>query len=153
MVPSGEMPALFAKNDIFVFPSIMEGTPLALQEAMASGMAVVTTETCGMIDLVEHEFNGLMVPPANSAALEDAIWRLSQDPGLRARLGHAAQATMRRFTWSRTVRGVEAACANALRRAGRAADRLDDLSEQRKPATNAIDPETVEKARATARKF
>ena len=122
MVPSGEMPALFARHDIFVFPSIMEGTPLALQEAMASGMAVVTTETCGMIDLVEHEFNGLLVPPADSAALENAIWRLSQDPALRATLGHAAQDTMRRFTWERTVRDVEAACASALRRAGRGAE-------------------------------
>jgi glycosyltransferase involved in cell wall biosynthesis len=122
MVPSGEMPALFAQNDIFVFPSIMEGTPLAMQEAMASGMAVVTTETCGMIDLVENEFNGLLVPPANSAALENAIWRLSQDPALRARLGRAARETMRRFTWARTVRGVEAACASALRRSGREAE-------------------------------
>jgi glycosyltransferase involved in cell wall biosynthesis len=122
MVPSGEMPALFSQSDIFIFPSIMEGTPLAVQEAMASGMSVVTTETCGMIDLVEHEFNGLMVPPADSAALEKAIWRLSQDPELRARLGNAAQETMRRFTWRRTARGVEAACALALRRAGREAD-------------------------------
>jgi len=57
MVPSGQMPRCFRQSDIFIFPSIMEGTPLAVQEAMASGMSVVTTETCGMIDLVEHEFN------------------------------------------------------------------------------------------------
>jgi glycosyltransferase involved in cell wall biosynthesis len=102
----------------------MEGTPLAVQEAMASGMAVVTTETCGMIDLVENEFDGLLVPPGDSMALESAIWRLSQDPDLRARLGHAAQETMRRFTWERTVRGVEAACTSALRRVGREQDSI-----------------------------
>ena len=151
MVPADQMPALFAQNDIFVFPSIMEGTPLALQEAMASGIAVVTTETCGMIDLVEHEFNGLLVPPADSAALENAIWRLSQEADLRAKLGRAAQETMRRFTWARTVRGVESACASALRRAGREADLLDELSAQRPEATTA-DPEAVGNARAIARK-
>lgn len=128
MVPSGEMPALFARNDIFIFPSITEGTPLALQEAMASGMAVVTTETCGMVDLVEHEFNGLFVLPGDSTSLENAIWRLSQDPDLRTKLGIAAQETMRRFTWARAVRGVETACGLALRRMGREADFLSEQS-------------------------
>jgi glycosyltransferase involved in cell wall biosynthesis len=119
MVPSDQMPSLFAQNDIFVFPSLMEGTPLAVQEAMAAGMAVVTTETCGMIDLIENDFNGLLIPPADFVALENAIWKLSQNPDLRVRLGQAAQDTMRRFTWARTIDGVENACASALRRAGR----------------------------------
>jgi glycosyltransferase involved in cell wall biosynthesis len=122
VVPFDQMPALFADHDIFVFPSLLEGTPLAVQEAMAAGMAVVTTETCGMVDLVEHDYNGLLVPPANATAVEDAILRLSQDPELRAQLGQAAQQTMSRFTWARTARGVEAACERALRRVGRTGD-------------------------------
>jgi glycosyltransferase involved in cell wall biosynthesis len=119
MVPSAQMPSLFAQNDIFILPSLMEGMSLAMQEAMASGMAVITTETCGMIDSVENNFNGLLIPPADSIALENAIWRLSQNPELRSRLGRAAQDTMRRFTWTRTIDGVENACASALRRMGR----------------------------------
>jgi glycosyltransferase involved in cell wall biosynthesis len=130
MVPSDQMPALYARNDIFVFPSIVEGTPLAVQEAMASGLAVVTAESCGMIDLVEHEFNGLLVPPADAAALESAIWRLSQDAGLRATLGRAATETMRRHTWARTVSGVENACASALRRIGREPDLVSSHPER-----------------------
>jgi glycosyltransferase involved in cell wall biosynthesis len=122
MVPHDQMPHLLADNDIFVFPSIVEGTPLAVQEAMAAGMAVITTETCGMIDLVENEFNGLLIPQANSEALENAIVRLALDTELRANLGRSAQATMRRFTWLRTARIVEAAYAHALRRRGREAD-------------------------------
>src|SRR5262249_42157641 len=46
LVPVAEMPAVYAEHDIFVFPSLMEGMPLSLLEAMASGMAVVTTDTC-----------------------------------------------------------------------------------------------------------
>jgi glycosyltransferase involved in cell wall biosynthesis len=122
MVPSHQMPALFAQNEIFVFPSILEGTPLAVQEAMASGMAVITTETCGMIDLIEDNFNGLLIPTADSEALADRILKLSQNPELRTKLGRAAQDTMRRFTWTRTVESVEYACAQALRRVGREVD-------------------------------
>jgi glycosyltransferase involved in cell wall biosynthesis len=122
MVPHEQMPQLLADNDIFVFPSIVEGTPLAVQEAMAAGMAVITTETCGMIDLVENEFNGILIPQANSEALESAVIRLAHDSELRTNLGRAAQATMRRFTWLRAARIVETACVLALRRKGRVAD-------------------------------
>ncbi len=115
MVPHDQMPALFAENDIFVFPSIVEGTPLAVQEAMAAGLAVVTTETCGMIDLIENDFDGLLIRPADSEALENAILRLIQNPELRKRLGSAAQETMRRFTWSRAASIVENACCLALK--------------------------------------
>jgi glycosyltransferase involved in cell wall biosynthesis len=126
MVPSADMPSLFAQNDIFVFPSLMEGTPLAIQEAMASGMPVITTETCGMIDLIENDLNGLLIPPADSSALENAIWKLSQNSELCARLGRAARDTMRRFTWTRTIDGVENACASALRRVGRESEIRSD---------------------------
>ena len=126
MVPSDKMPALFARDDIFVFPSLMEGTPLVIQEAMASGMAVITTETCGMIDLIENDFNGLLIQPGDAVALENAILRLSQNPQLRARLGQAAQETMRRFTWARTIDSVENAIECALRRVGRESDFLSE---------------------------
>ena len=121
MVPSDQMPELFRRHDIFVFPSILEGTPLAVQEAMASGLPVITTETCGMIDLIEDNFNGILVPTADSDALTNSIWKLIWDPEARARLGQTAQATMRRFTWTRTIDIVESACAQALRRTGREA--------------------------------
>jgi len=51
--------------------------------------------------------------------LENAIWKLSQSPELCARLGRAAQDTMRRVTWARTIDVAESACASALRRVGR----------------------------------
>jgi glycosyltransferase involved in cell wall biosynthesis len=88
---------------------------------MASGMAVITTETCGMVDLIENNYNGILIPAADSDALANAIWKLSQNPELRERLGREAQNTMRRFTWARTVETVENACVQALRRLGREA--------------------------------
>jgi glycosyltransferase involved in cell wall biosynthesis len=103
LVSRKEMPALYARHDIFAFPSLFEGLPIVLLEAMATGMPVVTTETCGMKDVIEHEYNGLLVKPANTAAFVAATERLIHSTDLRARLGRAAQETMKRHTWDRVA--------------------------------------------------
>jgi glycosyltransferase involved in cell wall biosynthesis len=107
-VPAEKMPELYGEHDVLIFPSLMEGLPNVLLEAMASGMPVVTTETCGMPDVVEHEFNGLLIPPADSAAIEQAILRLAGSEELRRNLGEAARELMRRQTWERAGRQLEA---------------------------------------------
>ncbi len=93
------MPELYAAHDIFVFPSLVEGMPLTLLEAMAGAMPAVTTNTCGMADLVQDEVNGLLVAPADSESLHKAMARLSESADLRRRLGTAAQETARHYTW------------------------------------------------------
>jgi glycosyltransferase involved in cell wall biosynthesis len=113
VVPAEGMPQLYTDHDIFVFPSLMEGLPSVLLEAMATGMAVVTTETCGMADVVEDGWNGLLIPPADAAALEDAILRLSASPEIRQQLGRAAQEAMRRHRWSKSARQLEQVLASA----------------------------------------
>jgi glycosyltransferase involved in cell wall biosynthesis len=102
-----DMPSLYAAHDIFVFPSLMEGMPLTLLEAMAAGMPVVTTNTCGMADVVEDEVNGLLVPPADAASLTCEIERLCHSAELRRHLGTAAQQTMRRYTWEKVTEKLE----------------------------------------------
>ena len=102
-----EMPSVYARHDIFVFPSLFEGLPIVLLEAMATGMPVVTTETCGMKDVVENEYNGLLVKPADAAAFVAATERLIHSSDLRARLGRAAQETMKRHTWERVAAELE----------------------------------------------
>jgi len=99
--------ALYAAHDVFVFPSLVEGMPLTLLEAMASGMPVVTTNTCGMADVVEHEVNGLLVPPADAEQLTEAVERVIRSGDLRRRLGLAAQETMRRYTWAKVTQQLE----------------------------------------------
>jgi glycosyltransferase involved in cell wall biosynthesis len=107
VVPSGQMHELFSAHDIFLFPSLMEGLPSVLLEAMASGMPVITAETCGMPDVVENGFNGLLVAPADSTSIEEAVLRLAASPDLRQRLGQAAQQTMARYTWERSALMLE----------------------------------------------
>jgi glycosyltransferase involved in cell wall biosynthesis len=104
LVPVPEMPGVYAEHDIFVFPSLMEGMPLSLLEAMASGMTVVTTDTCGMSDIIEDGYNGLLVKPACAETLASALALASGDANLRARLGECARETARRYTWDQVGR-------------------------------------------------
>jgi glycosyltransferase involved in cell wall biosynthesis len=106
-VARAEMPGLYAEHDIFVLPSLMEGMPLVLLEAMASGMAVVTTESNGMMDLVEDAHDGLLVIPGDTDSLFGAIRKLCGDARLRRELGQAAQEKMKRYTWKRMAQTHE----------------------------------------------
>ena len=109
-----KMPDLYAEHDIFLFPSLVEGLPSVLLEAMATGMPVITTETCGMADVVEDEVNGRLIAPANAAAIEDAVLYFASSIELRRKLGSAAREAMRRHTWERSARQFEEFCRRIL---------------------------------------
>jgi glycosyltransferase involved in cell wall biosynthesis len=119
VVAAERMQELYAKHDVFLFPSLMEGLPSVLLEAMAAGMPVITTETCGMPDVVENEYNGLLIPPADSSAIEQGILRLAASVELREKLGTAARETMKRYTWERAARQLEALYLHVLALEGR----------------------------------
>jgi glycosyltransferase involved in cell wall biosynthesis len=113
-VARAEISSLYAEHEIFVLPSLMEGMPLVVLEAMASGMAVVTTESSGMIDLIEDSHDGLLVIPGDTESLATAITKLCFDGGLRERFGRAAQEKMKRYRWSRSAQRHEAVFNRAM---------------------------------------
>jgi len=115
-VSRANMPALYNAHDIFVFPSLMEGMPLTILEAMATGMPVVTTNSSGMCDVVEDGFNGLIVPTADAEELADAIERLCRSGEMRSSLGLNGQQTMRRYTWCRITQKLERVLMRATRK-------------------------------------
>jgi glycosyltransferase involved in cell wall biosynthesis len=81
--------------DVFVLPSVREGLPNALLEAMASGTACIATRLEGVTDsVIQNGHNGLLVPPDDPAALEGALQRLLGDSRLTARLGREARRTV-----------------------------------------------------------
>ncbi len=88
-IPNAEK--YLAGFDIFVLPSLKEGLPYALMEAMAVGLAVVATRVGGMPDLITDGADGVLVPAKNPDALAQAIAVLASDPDARARLGARAQ--------------------------------------------------------------
>jgi glycosyltransferase involved in cell wall biosynthesis len=83
--------ALCREADIFVLPSHAEGQAMSLLEAMAHGLAVVTTPVGAHPETVAHEQEALLVPPGDPGHLREALARLIDDGDLRARLGRAAR--------------------------------------------------------------
>jgi len=82
------------RASIFVQPSLYEGLPLALQEALASGCACIGTSVSGIPELIDHEQTGLLVPPGDVGALKDALKRLIQDTAMRERFFNTAPASI-----------------------------------------------------------
>jgi glycosyltransferase involved in cell wall biosynthesis len=90
-----DVPALLARADSFVLPSVNENCPLALIEAMGAGLACVGSGVGGVPELL-GDGSGLLVPPGDPEALAGAMAMLADDEALAPALGRAAAATARR---------------------------------------------------------
>jgi glycosyltransferase involved in cell wall biosynthesis len=89
--PRAEIARLLSDADVFVLPTWREGFPNVVLEAMAAGLAIVTTPVGEIPQLIEHEISGLLVPVRDAIALRAALARLIADEPLRQRLGAAAR--------------------------------------------------------------
>lgn len=111
---SRELKELFETSAIFVFPSHAENFPLVLLEAMAAGMAVITTNQTGCVEVVGEA--ALCVDAGDEHGIRDALIELTGDDALRARLGAAArQRVEQHFSWQ-TVAGQHVDVFEALLR-------------------------------------
>ena len=86
-----DVPQLLAACDVFALPSLYEGSSLAVLEAMAAGIAIVSSAIGGTEELIEDGRGGLLVPPGDAAALAAALRRLLADPELREELAARAR--------------------------------------------------------------
>ncbi|MCA9473433.1 MAG: glycosyltransferase family 4 protein [Nitrospirales bacterium] len=100
---SQEIRVLYETSRIFVFPSEAENFPIVLLEAMAAGMAIITTEGTGCAEVVGDA--ALFAKPRDSQSLKDALTRLIADPDLCAKLGsRARQRLEEHFGWGTVSR-------------------------------------------------
>ncbi len=98
VIPEADEPTLiemYRQHDVLLLPSLFEGMPLVMLEAMAAGMAVITTHNNGMRDVIQSGENGLLIPRRDIDALVEAVRQLVDSPELRHRLGQAAYETIR----------------------------------------------------------
>lgn len=121
--------------DLSVFPSLWEGTPLTVLEALAMGKPIVATDADGLQDVLTNGEDALMVPRRDAAALAAAIVSLAQDPGARTRLGAHARRTGAAYDIDLFVRKMERLygilhdSSRATKRAGVLATDLEFLHE------------------------
>jgi glycosyltransferase involved in cell wall biosynthesis len=93
--------------DLSVFPSLWEGTPLTVFEALAMGKSIVATDADGLLDVLTDGIDAAIVPKRNAQALADRmVWAIDH-PEERTRLGAAARLTGQRYDIGAFVRRME----------------------------------------------
>jgi glycosyltransferase involved in cell wall biosynthesis len=91
-----DVPAVLYAADIFVLPSLWEGMPIALLEAMAMGKAIIATQTDGAREIIRNNVNGLLIATDNiENDLETALDTLCSNGELRKKLAAGAMETVR----------------------------------------------------------
>jgi glycosyltransferase involved in cell wall biosynthesis len=99
--PKIELARHYSEASVFVLPSLGDAFSLAVLEAMACGLPVVVTESCGVKEVLHHGTEGFVVPIRDIGALKQSILALYLDPGLRMEMGQAAARRAREVTWRR----------------------------------------------------
>ena len=114
-----DIPQLLAAMDILVMPSIAEGLPNALLEAMAAARPVIVTSAGGMGEIIQDGINGLVVPVGDEAALLRGLVKLAKDRSFARELGAAArQGIENKYSIRATARAWEDLYITLLRKKG-----------------------------------
>ena len=115
----GDLETVYGATDVFVLTSRNEGTPVALIEAMAAGVASVSTDVGGVRDVVTGPELGSLVPFGDAAALAGAVADLAEAPARRAAVGLAGRASVRdRFHATRLIEDITGLYWQLLRNGG-----------------------------------
>ncbi|NLI80100.1 MAG: glycosyltransferase family 4 protein [Deltaproteobacteria bacterium] len=96
--------ALYQRSQIYISGGMEEGAEglsLAVLDAMAAGCAIVATDISGNRDVIRHQKTGVLIRPADSTAMAEAIVRLLRNPDMRSRLGAGSRRVAEEFGWSR----------------------------------------------------
>jgi glycosyltransferase involved in cell wall biosynthesis len=100
----------YASMDVLVQPSVAEALPLAVLEALETGVPIIASRTGGIPEVVRNEFNGLLYPPGDEEELTRSIQRFVEDSSLRDRLRAGAQAPLDdRFSFETFTRNIHRA--------------------------------------------
>lgn len=96
-IPRFEVQKEYERADIFVLPTLAEGSASAVYEALAAGLPVITTEAAGSV--VRHGIEGFIIPERNSELLANYILELYRNRELRQNMSKAARDRAKKFTW------------------------------------------------------
>ncbi|MCS7124306.1 MAG: glycosyltransferase family 4 protein [Candidatus Bathyarchaeota archaeon] len=105
--PDDKLPKLYQAAEVFVLPSVYEGMPFTLLEALASGLPVVATNVGGIPEVVNHGENGLLVKSQDLQGLVEGILYLLENPDFAHEMGLSGRKTVEKnFSWQKVARQV-----------------------------------------------
>jgi glycosyltransferase involved in cell wall biosynthesis len=113
--PKLEVGQIFNILDIYVLPSVWEGLPISLLEAMSSQRPIVATQVGGIPQVITDGESGILIPPACESSIALAVCALLKDSSLRTRLAQGARRRFEKeFTAARMVKAHQSIYLNCL---------------------------------------
>jgi glycosyltransferase involved in cell wall biosynthesis len=106
-VPKQDVPQWLDRADVFLNTSDVDNTPVSVQEAMACGLCVITTDVGGVSYLARDQVEALLVPPRDADAMADAVHQVLVHPDLAARISRGARERVEGTDWSRVIEAWE----------------------------------------------
>lgn len=98
-----KLPEIYKNSDVFVLPSLMEGVPRTILEAMACGVPVVTTDIPHLVSIIDGA--GFVVPPKDPASLSNAIFTILENASLAEQMGQQGRnRIVQDYSWEDTVK-------------------------------------------------
>ena len=112
-----DVPYLYAASDVFVHPSLLEGTPLVILEAMATGKPVIATGIAGVPDMITDGIDGFLVEEKNVEQIVEKLSVLLEDEGLCKKIGRNARKKVEeKFSWDMIAEQILEVYEKVLRR-------------------------------------
>ena len=106
-VPNEEVPQYMIASDVFVLPSLSEGFPNVILEAMACGLPIVVTKVRGLPEIIEEGKNGFLVEPRSPEQIAEKVLQLLEDDDLRERISRNNKEKVKQYSWERIMRRLE----------------------------------------------
>jgi glycosyltransferase involved in cell wall biosynthesis len=106
-VPHEQIPSYMQQADIFVLPSISEGFPSVILEAMACGLPIVASRVGGIPDIITNDTNGYLVEVKDSTDLANKMIILLQDDVLRKKISDNNRLLVKKYSWENVIFELE----------------------------------------------
>lgn len=113
-IPHGDLPGYYTATDVFCLPTHADSFAMVNLEAMGCGTPVVTTDLAAITDYLTPGEHGVVVPPGDSGALQQALATLLADPDRRRAMGERARRRAAEFSWDEQADHLERLCATAI---------------------------------------
>jgi glycosyltransferase involved in cell wall biosynthesis len=106
-IPFDKIEGLFHQGHVLVLPSLTEGFPNVILEAMSFGIPVIATGVGGTLEIVKHGKNGLLVKPRDSDAIAESLKKILNDTRLWKRMRKNCISTVERYSWDSLIKSLE----------------------------------------------
>jgi glycosyltransferase involved in cell wall biosynthesis len=106
-IPNEDVPKYMVQGDIFVLPSLSEGFPNVILEAMAVGLPIVSTNVNGLSEIIKNNENGYLVEPRNPQQLAEKVLMILKNPMQSKTISRNNIEKAKKYSWKNVVEGLE----------------------------------------------